>query len=468
MDGVVAPARHAVRADQVRRSRHARAAAATVAIVVALALVACGDAASLLLGGQANLPEAITLTAEAAGTTSARLEWTSAGSGRAYQVERNGLAVARTADLALLDSRLAAGKRYCWRVFAYGGFGWTARSNEACIGTDAGTAEWRHEPLGAGRLPSVAVDIAANVHVCHFRAGEGIVHQRVAPSRPDQRVDADGEGQCAIAVDTAGVVHVAYLSRLGLRHATRDGAGWRSATVDAEALAAAQVTDGPALALDADGLPRIAYRRSTAGGGTTVVVATRRSAGWSFDFTGLAGQVGPQSLAIDSAGRSWLALIDLVGQSISIWRRDTAGWSRTYQQGLAPTRGLGAPIGIDASDRVATAWWRSTAIGAPPTVTHASGDSAGWRDEPVQRLAGVGYRVALAVGGDGEPVLAWADAGGDLRVAVRGDVGWTVEAVEGQRGAAEGLALAIAPDGEWRLVYDVPLAGTVALASRRP
>jgi hypothetical protein len=62
-------------------------------------------------------------------------------------------------------------------------------------------------------------------------------------------------------------------------------------------------------------------------------------------------------------------------------------------------------------------------------------------------------------------------------VATRGADGWTTELLDEQGATADSLDLAVAADGEWRLVYGQPLvsgvaagqslSGVVRLASRR-
>jgi hypothetical protein len=441
-----------------------------LAALLACVMTACGDATLLLNGGGRDAtPQTIVLTGEAVESSSVRLQWTSAASGVSYQLERNGASLARLRGLAYVDAALQAGQQYCYRVYAYGGFGWMARSNEFCVGTAPGPPGWRLEQLGAGRSPAVAVDSAGEAHVCHARAGDGIVYRRVAPGRATVIVDPDGAGQCSIAVDGAGVVHIAYLSRFGLRHASHRDGQWRASTVDAEAAAAFQVSDGPALALAPDGSPRIAYRRLAGGGATTVAVAARVPAGWSYDLTGLAGHVGPRSLAIDAAGRDSLALIDLVGQSISLWTRGPAVWSRVYQQGLAPTRDLGAPAVIDAAGNPATAWWRRTALGLrTASLTVATRGNVGWREEVVAQSDDVGWRVTLVRGRDELLRLGWVDSSGSVFVATERPTGWDVEPVPGQVGFAESVDIALSALGELRVVYDLPLQGIVVIESYRP
>jgi len=433
---------------------------------LAIAVAACGNSDLVLLAAPENTPQSIELSVRALDATRAELTWTSAGAGLAYQIERNGQRLGSTTAQGWTDGGLAAGQRYCWRVLAYGGFGWQARSNEPCVGTDAGTTEWRVETLATGRWPALAVDPAGNLHVCFTREAGGIQYLLAGPGREPETVDADGQGQCSIAVDAAGGVTLAYLSRFGLRQAVREGGRWRASTVDAEAIVGARRFDGPALALAPDGAPRIAYRRVVAGR-VALAVASRAQAGWRFDLTAIQGLVGPRSLAVDAGGRSWLATHDELGQATIVWRRDDAGWSVQHTQSLAPNRGDGPPIALDASGVPRTAAWQRAGTAGATVLRWAESTAAGWQTQVVEGVASAGLRVAVVQDGAVARVAS-IDESGAIRLHARAaDGAWRVEPLAGQGGGAAGLDLAVGPDRQLRLVFDRVLEGRVLLASRQ-
>jgi hypothetical protein len=459
------------RGEPARRRASLRCAGGRAAALAACmaALAACSGSDVPVFSTPGDAPQSIVLTARALDATTAALEWTSAGSGLAYQVERNGAMVATVGSLQWLDRPLSAGQRYCWRVAARSGFGWQARSNEVCLGTDPGTTDWRVERVATGRWPSVAVDAAGDLHLCFNQGVAGIAYLRVGPGRSPETVDADGLARCSIGVDPGGVVHVAYLSRFGLRHATRGAVAWSAETVDAQALPGAQRFDGPALAFGPDARPRIAYRRLTGSALPTLVVATRDAVGWRFDLTGIPGLVGPRSLAVDAAGTVWLATTDELGQSATAWQRVAAGWSNAYSQSLAPTRGEGPPLALDASGAPRFGWWQRAAptTTAVTTLRWAESGATGWRSETIDTVATAGFGMAVAMSG-AVPRLVSIDEAGALRVHSRIAGAWSSQALDAQGGAAAAVDLAIGPDGQLRMVFDRVVEGSVALASRLP
>ncbi len=459
---------------QDRRTRTAVRTSRLACVLVGLLVAACSNTEVTLNESPDDAPQTIELKATAAASgTQATLSWTTPNSKYSYRVDRNGTGVASVSELSWTDTALTAGQRYCWKVYGLSGFGWQARSNEACVGTDPATTEWRLETLAAGRWPAIAVDATGELHVCWAGVlGTGISYLRVGPGRKAEAVDADGQSQCSLAVDTSGIVHIAYTSRFGVRHARRESDVWTSATVDAQGLAGGRRFDGPAIALSAEGVPRIAYRR-TVSGVVSLAVATRAdpASGWRIDPTAIQGLVGPRSLAVDPAGISRLATTDELGQSVSAWRRDTAGWVRETAQSLAPTAGDGPPIALDTAGAARLAWWQRD---APTTATTVAlkwyeATPSGWTAESVSSFEGLGTRVATSIVG-GTRRVAVVDPAGTVRLFTRGASAWTGETFPAQGGAAASLDFVVGADGQLRIVFDRALegSGSVVLASRKP
>jgi hypothetical protein len=442
---------------------------AAASVAAALVLAACGNSDVRIYPGPEATPQSIELAATAVGQDQAVLNWTSAGTGLAYQVQRNGVSIATATDLQFVDRGLAAGQRFCWRVLAYGGFGWQARSNEACLGTAPDTTAWRYERIATGRWPTIAVDPSGNLHACFITPGSGVRYLQVAPGREPEAVDADGAGQCSVAVDTTGVVRIAYLSPTGLRHAVRESGRWTASTVDVAARIGVLRTDGPALAIDADGQSRIAYRRLTADGGSAIAVATRVEAGWRFETTGIQALVGPRSLAVEGDGTVWLATVDELGQAAIAWARRVEGWRAETSIVLAPNGGSGPPLLLTAAAAPAFAAFQRnvSSVDARVVLRFAERAAAGWRTTDLESFAAAGERIALSAW-TGEPRVALVEAGGRLRAWTRAEGVWSDQSPRDVTDASGALDLVTGTDGQWHIVYDRLLEGGVWLASRAP
>ena len=452
------------------RERRAGPSGTVLALLVGLVASGCGNESVTLFATPEDAPQTIRLSAAADGATRALLSWAGPSGEYAYRIDRNGAAVGDVASERFVDTGLAPGERYCWKVYARNGFGWQARSNEVCLGTTPTTREWRLERLAAGRWPALAVDASGELHACFTgAAGVGIAYLRIAPGRTPETVDAEGQAQCTLAVDAGGTVHVAYLSRSGLRYARRASGGWTASTVDAQAAPGIRRVDGPALALAPDGAPRIAYRRPSGGGVTGLAVALRDGQGWGVEATGIVGLVGPRSLSIDALGASRLATTDALGQSLTAWLRGGRGWVVEHSESPAPNAGDGPPIAIDAGGRARFAgWWRAapTTEGAVALRWSESG-TAGWRTETIATLPALGARVAIGQA-DATPRVAAIDAAGVVRVYARTGGVWAAETVAAQGGAAASLDFVVGPDGQLRVAFDRLAEGEVVLASRLP
>ncbi len=443
---------------------------AVLAGALVVAAAGCGNDSVTLFGTPDDSPESIRLTATADGATRAVLSWAGLAGDYAYRVDRNGSAVGDTSSDRFVDTGLAPGERYCWKVYARNGFGWQARSDEACLGTAPATREWRVERLAPGRWPALAVDASGELHACFTGAGGfGVSYLRIAPGRTPESVDVDGQAQCSLAVDAAGTVHVAYLSRFGLRHARRAASGWTASTVDAQATVGIRRFDGPALALAPDGAPRIAYRRPTGTGPIGLTVALRDGQGWTFEATAIRGLVGPHSLAVDAAGQSRLATTDDLGQSVIAWVRGARGWGVEHAESLAPNAGDGPPIALDTAGRARFAWWWRAAPTTDPAVSlrWSEAGPAGWRTETIATLPALGARVAIGAA-DATPRVAAIDAAGVVRLYARTAGAWAAETVTGQGGAAASLDFVVGVDGQLRVAFDRVAEGEVVLASRLP
>jgi hypothetical protein len=443
-----------------------------MAVIVA-ALAGCGGAGDLRLGlSAADAPQTLVLSATVDSTTrQASLSWTSSGSNLSYRIERNGTQVGGATDTRWTDTGLAAGQRYCWQVFGANGFGWQARSNEACVSLETTEKGWRIEKLASGRWPALAIDPTGELQVCFASTtGTGISVLRVGAGRTPETLDAAGESQCSIAVDRSGTLHVAFLSAAGLRHAVRGTDGWSVSTVDAQAFRGGERTDGPALALDPAGVPRIAYRRIAASGGRPVIAIATRSAAttgtWKIDPGPVLGRVGPRALAIAGDGTSRFVTADEVEQLSAVWRRTAAGWPQDITLAPTPTRGDGPPFVLDPSGAARFAWWRQVTVGAPAaTLVWVAASGTDWTAETIATDTALGTRVAVSLA-ESRPRVASIDATGTVRLHTRGDTAWTLETLSAQGGAAVSVDLSIEESGQIRLVYDRLAEGSVVLASR--
>jgi hypothetical protein len=149
------------------------------------------------------------------------------------------------------------------------------------------------------------------------------------------------------------------------------------------------------------------------------------------------------SMALDSAGRPWLAYQDRLGLEegdaplLAVARGAGAPPEWTiWQVDGAPDRtaaipsggfegGFYASIALDDSDVPHVTHWNKSGN----TLRYATRSGDGWAAEDVEN--GVGEFATIAIDDDGAPIIAYYNrSGGDLRIAVRNGSGWDNEVVD--------------------------------------
>lgn len=202
--------------------------------------------------------------------------------------------------------------------------------------------------------------------------------------------------------------------------------GWRRGWLDGAG------DEGSSIALDAAGLPRVAY--PAAG---LAYAAYSPSSGWTIEtISGIVPTQRAVSLAVKADG--WPAIVASVSANLHYLYRDGAGWHTEIA--ASPARvGGDRVIAVDGAGRVHVAY-----ANAAGRMTHSYRDGSGWHPQVVDAGSTAGSTWSLALDGLGNPRIAYVDtASGALKVALRSAGGWTVETV----GGAEDGPVSLAVDG---------------------
>ncbi len=191
------------------------------------------------------------------------------------------------------------------------------------------------------------------------------------------------------------------------------------------------------------------------------------------------------SMAVDSAGRPWLAYQDRDGidegdaplLSVARGSGDPPEWT-TWQVDGAPDRSAAIPTGgfdggfyagiaIDASDVPHTTHWNQS----DNVLRYATRSGDAWVAEDVE--SGVGEFATIAIDGDGSPIIAYYNrSGGDLRVAVRSGSDWDNEVVDAGDGDAADVGrypnILVEDSGTIHIAYLDVANGDLKVASGGP
>jgi hypothetical protein len=126
---------------------------------------------------------------------------------------------------------------------------------------------------------------------------------------------------------------------------------------------------------------------------------------------------------------------------------------------LGPARGVSIAVGASGAPWIA--WYQGTQVRA------ASGAPGNWNLENVAFVGrgdpGLPVRTSIAVGGDGQPVLAFTDPATQTPMLARRDSSgtWATDEIE-DGGGGYGISLDLDTDGNPHVTYYGPLAGTTA------
>jgi len=162
--------------------------------------------------------------------------------------------------------------------------------------------ETAQTPLLNCHTTAIAVDSAGKVHVVCNATSQIVYVTNASGSWTQESIDTMGVigyfPIAAIAVGPAGVVHVAYLddTNFDLKHAVRTGGVWQLESVDA----AGDVGLTPSIALGPSGAVHICYQDIT---NQALKHATNASGSWILETVDSSGNVGVcSSAAVDASG----------------------------------------------------------------------------------------------------------------------------------------------------------------------
>lgn len=191
------------------------------------------------------------------------------------------------------------------------------------------------------------------------------------------------------------------------------------------------------------------------------------------------------SMALDSAGRPWMAYQDRDGEeegdapllSVARGSGDPPEWT-TWQVDGAPDRtaaiptggfdgGFYAGIAVDAADVPHVTHWNKS----DNRLRYATRSGDAWVAEDVEN--GVGEFATIAVTGDGAPLIAYYNrSGGDLRVAVKNGAAWDNSVVDAGDGDDADVGqypnILVEDDGTIHIAYLDVGQGDLRVASGGP
>lgn len=301
--------------------------------------------------------------------------------------------------------------------------------------------------------PGTAESNNPALHYATWSLNEGWLLQVVELSEePNEGINAE----LALALDGQGRPHISYSRKLKeeLRHAAHDGSGWTLETVTG-ALGADQI----ALAVAADGTPHIFFHGP---GLSDVTYAWKSGAGWQMEPVGDDDADGGVSIVLDGSGRPHVSYIYGFGRFVRHAVRDGGGWQIENAESVGGAFVLPhSALALDGAGEPSIAYILESAGTAWLMLARRSGGT--WSNEVVDGTSIPERYLALSIGPDGRPQVAYYDAPySDLRYAAH-TTRWQVAPL-GSAGPARGVSIAL-DDSRPAIGYYAPLPG-LALGAR--
>ena len=203
----------------------------------------------------------------------------------------------------------------------------------------------------------------------------------------------------SLAIDTAGLPHVAFIRTVGaahpgVRYARRTASGlWTDESVTSEPL-----DTRPSLGLDASGHAHIAFARFGASPG--IYHATDATGAWVITRLSTSSADTMAALAIDSADRVHVAWASSSGVRL---RTFDGSWSASSV--VAPGSSSGVALAVDGNDRLHVAFGKLDATETVDGIGYATNLSGSWVTSTVQ--TGQAGAPQIAVTASGVPHIAF-------------------------------------------------------------
>jgi hypothetical protein len=397
--------------------------------------------------------------------TTVTLTWnpsTDDGAVGAYRIERDGALVhtlpapSGSALVQWLDANLSASTQYCYQVIAVDrANNASGPSNRACT-----TTSWQRSVIFAaptafdyiGERNALAVDSAGKLHVAYSVVSWLPVPRTWGPTELRYASNASGSWSSlpvvsdfapyhrpAIAVDDSARVHMAFASATNQFPSYAQSANaWQVEPVSSDAVR------GIALALDDGGTARLVYGHPSA-----LRYASRATGAWSVtDAPGAGGSTDP-AFGIDSLGQAHVVFLDSTNQSLRYSTNAGGTWATSVIEPPGASYWYSPALAMDGAGAVHAVYYD----GAGQDLRYATNKSGAWQATVVDAAGDVGGRPSIAVTAAGVAHVAYLDFGnGRLKYATNESGAWRTFVLDNAGGGSIGWGdTAIGIDGTGRI-----------------
>lgn len=382
---------------------------------------------------------AIVLEAAADSATAVHMSWAASGADAAgYRIYRDGelLDTAHDDSGKTHDTGLTPGSRYCYRVTAVDAAGaGIADSNQSCT-TTAPLAGWDIQQVAAAPPVSLALDPEGRERIS-FCGAEGVYFQARQADGSVSTVVPDPAAACfnaLLAVGGDGSDHIVYADTNSdqLKYATDISGNWVVSVIPG-----ADGAQFPSLALDQGNAIHVAYLMFTGHDSDAYQLGYASDASGSWQTSLVESVLAYPSIAVDAAGLPHIAYLGAAradGRYPVHYRSSSStGWS---DQVIAASEDPKTLVAL----AVTPAGQAGIAYKSQAELDYVTDTSGRWVTTQVdsfdvtgQELDAYGaYDVSVDMDAAGKPHLAYEDSSGNLKYAGMGGSGWDAVYVDTQ------------------------------------
>ncbi len=254
----------------------------------------------------------------------------------------------------------------------------------------------------------------------------------------------------ALALAADGSPRIAYVDAAAqaLKYAYRDAAGWHLSLLDVEL---GQTAIGTSLALDLNGKAHISYYDYTVDAEYgRLKYARQNERGWSIDTIDRhLGWAARTSIAVDRAGFAHISYENYNLYQLKYAVRTAAGWQlQVLMQSGGARVGSHSSLALDGEDRPRIAY-----SDIPNSALSYAYWDGSWHFQIVDNHETVGLDCSLALDAQGRGRVSYSDWGYALGYAYQDEGGWHTATVDGERGRSAATSLALDGNGVAHIAY---------------
>lgn len=235
--------------------------------------------------------------------------------------------------------------------------------------------------------------------------------------------DSDGYGfVLSMAIDNSNHLHLAYSNFLStmLKYATNSSGAWVSNIVDQ-----INSTNSPSIAVDSSGIVHVAYNTSAG----NLMYAVNNTGTWATTQLESGAIDGNAYIAVDSTGKSHIIFTHVYSSSGQVkyelrYATNPEGWSISTVEATGSPASLS--IAIDGSNKIHVCYFDEVTY----ALKYLTNSSGAWTSYTVDAAGDLSPSASIAVGSDGVVRICYSTSNKIIKYAYGNTNSWTISSID--------------------------------------